>query len=81
MQNGLPDNAEKTQAEIEFFTHIRTVADAVRTGERVDLSEVAIQEIRRCDERLALLKRQLKRYGPRNKEKAERTKDAQAASH
>jgi len=60
--NGLPKSAEKTLAEIELYTGIRDLCETIRLGTRLDLAEVAIQEYLRCDARLKLLKRHLKRF-------------------
>lgn len=63
--NGLPESAEQTQAEIEFYTLIRTQCETVRKGERVDLCKVAIRETERCEELLRALTRHAKRFGPK----------------
>lgn len=60
------DSAEETRAAIEVFTLMRTQLHSIRKGDRTDLAKMAIREIERCDEELALLDRHLKRYGRRN---------------
>lgn len=66
----LPKTAGETQAEIELYTHIKTVCDAVRVSDRIDFCEVAVREIKRCDARLASLKKHMKRFSRRSQEKA-----------
>lgn len=52
MENGLPENIEDLRAEVEFYTQLKTMCDAIRTGPREELSPVAAKESLRCKERL-----------------------------
>lgn len=61
MENGLPDTVEEIRAEIEFYTHLESTCEAVRTGKQVTLSGVAARESLRAKERLHKLNIKLKR--------------------
>lgn len=79
MDQLLPESASETAAEIEVLTIIRAACDALRTGKRIDLSKASIQEIERCDARLAELNEHAKRFGKRQPYGKRVKKDAVAA--
>lgn len=72
MKNGLPDSAEKTQAEIEFYNRLKSDCNALRIGERIEFCEVAVREMERCESRLDELKAHLRRFSRRSRENAQK---------
>lgn len=61
MENGLPESIEDVRAELEFYSQIETLCDAVRTGPRIDLCSTASNELIRVRERLHKLNLKLTR--------------------
>lgn len=61
MENGLPDTVEEIEAEIAFYTYLKSTCEAIRKGEEIRQSGVAARESLRCDELLHKLNRKLAR--------------------
>lgn len=61
MRNGLPETIEELDVEIEFYEHLETECNAVRTGARPELSPIACFELKRVTGLLEKLRDKKKR--------------------